>query len=111
MKKLILILSIIILACNFAHSQSTAQVPRSYLSTHCFIKNYGKSTVYFSSSTDKTNWKEEKLSGNATIDLPVDDSIYLKIFSTRTNFFIITAYPAKYYKISYNHSLKKWIFE
>lgn len=112
MKKLILILSIIVLACNFACSQNQpAQVPTSYLNTHCFVRNYDKSTVYFSSSTDKINWKEEKLSGNATIDLPVVDSIYLKIFSTRTNFFMITAYPTKYYKISYDHSLKKWIIQ
>ncbi|MDB4919510.1 hypothetical protein [Mucilaginibacter sp.] len=112
MKKLIFILSIIVLACNFAFSQNQpAQVPTSYLNTHCFIRNYETSAVYFSSSIDKINWKEEKLPGHATIDLPLVDSIYLKIFSTRTNFSIITAYPAKYYKISYDHSLKKWIIQ
>ncbi len=86
-------------------------VPSSYSKTHCFINNTSTDATYFSTSYDKVKWDELIVPGLGTFDLPVRDSIFLRLYSSKTDYFAITAYRAKYYRIVYNQGSKKWIFE
>ena len=86
------------------------EVPYDYAKTHCFILNSSSKTSFFSTSYDKQQWEEMKIDAGANLDLAVTDSIYLRIFSTKTVYSIKTAYPSKYYKIVYDKTLKKWVF-
>lgn len=87
------------------------QVPPVYLDTHFFIQNTSNNPTYLSFSIDSVNWKEMRIAARGTIDMPVEKFVYLKILTTETNYFLITAYPKNYYLIVFDNGQKKWIIK